>query len=71
MKNLAGKKNFLGLYVSSHPLNGFKKLFETKTTAISKIDASFVNKKVILGGLISSCQKNYHKKRQTNAVYEA
>jgi len=54
---LSWEKELLGLYVSSHPLNDFKKLFETKTTAISKIDASFVEKKVILGGLISSVKK--------------
>jgi DNA polymerase III subunit alpha len=54
---LGWEKELLGLYVSSHPLNGFKKLFETRATAISKIDASFVNKKVVLGGLISSVKK--------------
>ena len=54
---LGWEKELLGLYVSSHPLNGFKKLFESKTTAISKIDAGYVNKKVILGGLISSVKK--------------
>ncbi len=56
-EKLGWEKELLGLYVSSHPLNGFKKLFETKTTAISKLDASFVEKKVILGGLISSVKK--------------
>jgi len=56
-EKLGWEKELLGLYVSSHPLNGFKKLFETKTTAISKIDASYVDKKVILGGLISSVKK--------------
>lgn len=54
---LGWEKELLGLYVSSHPLNGFKKLFETRTTAISKIDASFVEKKLVLGGLISSIKK--------------
>jgi DNA polymerase III subunit alpha len=56
-EKLGWEKELLGLYVSSHPLNGFKKLFESKTTPISKIDASFVDKKVILGGLISSVKK--------------
>jgi len=56
-EKLGWEKELLGLYVSSHPLNEFKKLFETKTTAISKIDISSVNKKVILGGLISSVKK--------------
>jgi len=56
-EKLGWEKELLGLYVSSHPLNSFKKLFETKTTAVSKIDAAMVNKKVILGGLISSVKK--------------
>jgi DNA polymerase-3 subunit alpha len=56
-EKLGWEKELLGLYVSSHPLNDFKKLFETRTTAISKIDASFVDKKLVLGGLISSVKK--------------
>jgi len=54
---LGWEKELLGLYVSSHPLNGFKRLFEKRTTPISKLDATFVNKKVILGGLVSSIKK--------------
>jgi len=57
LDKLSWEKELLGLYVSSHPLNGFKKLFEKKTTAISKIETSLINKKVILGGLISSVKK--------------
>ena len=56
-EKLGWEKELLGLYVSSHPLNDFKKLLETKATPIIKIDASFVDKKVILGGLISSVKK--------------
>ena len=54
---LGWEKELLGLYVSSHPLNGFKKLFASRTTPIAKIDANFVNKKVVLGGLVSSVKK--------------
>ncbi|MEK7080679.1 MAG: DNA polymerase III subunit alpha, partial [Patescibacteria group bacterium] len=54
---LSWEKELLGLFVSSHPLNDFKKLFETKTTAISKIDSAWIDKKVVLGGLISSVKK--------------
>lgn len=57
LEKLTWEKELLGLYVSSHPLNGFRKLFETKTTAISSIDKTMVNKKVVLGGLISSVKK--------------
>jgi len=56
-EKLGWEKELLGLYVSSHPLNGFKKLFEARTTPIIKIDDTFVNKKVVLGGLISSVKK--------------
>ena len=56
-ERLNWEKELLGLYISSHPLRDFKKLFETRATAISKIDETFVNKKIILGGLISSVKK--------------
>ncbi|MGA2418021.1 MAG: DNA polymerase III subunit alpha [Candidatus Staskawiczbacteria bacterium] len=56
-EKLGWEKELLGLYVSSHPLNDFKKLLENKTTPIIKIDAGFVNKKIIVGGLVSSVKK--------------
>jgi len=56
-EKLSWEKELLGLFVSSHPLNDFKKLFETKTTAILKIDSSWVDKKVVLGGIISNVKK--------------
>jgi DNA polymerase-3 subunit alpha len=56
-EKLGWEKELLGLYVSSHPLNGFKKLFESRTTPISKIDATFVDKKIIVGGLVSNIKK--------------
>ncbi|MCX6718563.1 MAG: DNA polymerase III subunit alpha [Candidatus Staskawiczbacteria bacterium] len=61
---LSWEKELLGLYVSSHPLNGFKKLFAQRTVAISTIDASFVDKKIIIGGLISNVKKIITKKGQ-------
>jgi len=57
LEKLTWEKELLGLYVSSHPLNDFKKLFESKCFAISKIDKSMVNKKVLLGGLINNVKK--------------
>ncbi|MDO8530507.1 MAG: DNA polymerase III subunit alpha [bacterium] len=57
LEKLTWEKELLGLYVSSHPLNSFKKLFESRTTPISKIDKSMVNKKVLLGGLIYNVKK--------------
>lgn len=57
LEKLTWEKELLGLYVSSHPLNGFKKVFESRTTPIIKIDKSMVNKKVLLGGLINGVKK--------------
>ncbi|MDO8486614.1 MAG: DNA polymerase III subunit alpha, partial [Candidatus Staskawiczbacteria bacterium] len=56
-ERLSWEKELLGLYVSSHPLDDFRKIFETKTVAISKVDESFVNKKIIIGGIISGIKK--------------
>ena len=56
-EKLGWEKELLGLYVSSHPLNDFKKLFETKTTPLIKIDSAMVDKKLVFGGLISSVKK--------------
>jgi DNA polymerase-3 subunit alpha len=61
---LGWEKELLGLYVSSHPLNGFKKLFASRTVPIIKINDTFVDKKVIVGGLISSVKKIITKKGQ-------
>ncbi|MBX4200731.1 DNA polymerase III subunit alpha [Candidatus Parcubacteria bacterium] len=57
MEKLTWEKELLGLYVSSHPLNGFRKLFESKTVAMAKVDKTMVNKKIVIGGLISSVKK--------------
>src|SRR3989338_10827482 len=57
MERLTWEKELLGLYVSSHPLNSFRKLFESRTTAIVKIDKAMVNKKVLIGGLVNNVKK--------------
>jgi DNA polymerase-3 subunit alpha len=56
-EKLMWEKELLGLFVSSHPLQSYRRLFETKTFPISKIDQGAVNKKVILGGIISQVKK--------------
>ena len=56
-ERLSWEKELLGLYVSSHPLDSFRKIFEIRTTALSKIDDAWVDKKVTIGGIISSIKK--------------
>ena len=63
-EKLGWEKELLGLFVSGHPLNDFKKLLENKTTPIIKITADSVDKKLIIGGMISSVKKIITKKGQ-------
>jgi DNA polymerase-3 subunit alpha len=63
-EKLGWEKELLGLFVSGHPLNSFKKLLASKTTPIAKIDQTFVDKKLIIGGIISSVKKIITKKGQ-------
>ncbi|MFH1582528.1 MAG: DNA polymerase III subunit alpha [bacterium] len=53
---LAWEKDLLGLFVSSHPLRGFKKLLDKKSTAISSLSTT-TRQKVKIGGIISKIKK--------------
>ena len=56
-EKLTWEKELLGLYVSSHPLNDYKKIFQTKTLPINEISENLVNKRVIIGGIIDNIKK--------------
>ena len=58
-ERLAWEKELLGLFVSSHPLNGYEKTMEKKVTSISKITqgGSGRNIKIKIGGIISKIKK--------------
>ncbi|MFH1258686.1 MAG: DNA polymerase III subunit alpha, partial [Elusimicrobiota bacterium] len=58
-EKLAWEKELLGLFVSSHPLNGFKKILEKKVTPISKLPDHNTkrNIRVRVGGIISGIKK--------------
>jgi len=56
-EKLSWEKELLGLFVSSHPLEGFEKILEKKTVSISKISAIPVSRRVTIGGIISSIKK--------------
>ena len=56
-EKLKWEKELLGLYISSHPLEGLRDFLEKQTFSISKINPSLVNKKVKLGGIISEVKK--------------
>ena len=58
-ERLTWEKELLGLFVSSHPLNGFEKVLAKKVISISKIpNGNFKrNIKVKIGGIISNIKK--------------
>lgn len=58
-ERLTWEKELLGLFVSSHPLNGYEKAMEKKVTSISKITQGNQGKniKIKIGGIISKIKK--------------
>jgi DNA polymerase-3 subunit alpha len=57
MEKLSWEKELLGLYVTSHPAEDFKKIFEKKAIPISKITKEMVGKAIKVGGIISSVKR--------------
>jgi len=56
-EKLTWEKELLGLFITSHPLEGFGKVFEKKTIPIAKIFDVPVSQKVKVGGLIVAIKK--------------
>jgi DNA polymerase-3 subunit alpha len=56
-EKLKWEKELLGLFVTSHPLEDFKKVLEKKSLAIQKAKNGLFNQAVKIGGLISSIKK--------------
>jgi len=56
-EKLKWEKELLGLYVSSHPLEDFKNVLDKKTIKISKINHNLAQKRIRVGGIISSIKK--------------
>lgn len=56
-EKLSWEKELLGLYVSAHPLDDYRKILEANTFALVKIKDAPVDKKVKVGGIIASFKK--------------
>lgn len=56
IEKLGYEKELLGIYVSKHPLDFYKKIL-TKTFPISKISKNNVNNKIEIGGIVSAVKK--------------
>lgn len=56
-EKLNWEKELLGLYISSHPLDDYKNIFEKNYLPISKISEDIKGKIVKIGGIISSIKE--------------
>ena len=56
-EKLKWEKELLGLYISSHPLENFKNIFEENVLPISKISQNMNRRTVKIGGIISTIKK--------------
>ena len=56
-QKLSWEKELLGLYVTSHPLEDFKKILEERTLSLDKIKNAFGQQRVRVGGIISGIKK--------------
>jgi len=56
-EKLTWEKELLGLYITSHPLKRFKKLFQEKTLPIEEVSSKIWGQRVKIGGIISKVKK--------------
>ncbi|MDI6603328.1 MAG: DNA polymerase III subunit alpha [Patescibacteria group bacterium] len=56
-EKLSWEKELLGLFVTSHPIEDFKKVLEKKVLPLSRITQDLTGKIVKIGGVISSIKK--------------
>jgi len=56
-QKMAWEKELLGMYISEHPLKEFKDLLKNKTTGLDAITKDYIDKKVIIGGVVTKIQK--------------
>ncbi|MFC1810938.1 OB-fold nucleic acid binding domain-containing protein, partial [Patescibacteria group bacterium] len=61
MDKLKWEKEYLGLYVSSHPLQGLKKYFRKKAHLISNLTKKDFKKPITIGGIITQYRKIFTK----------
>ncbi|PIZ01092.1 DNA polymerase III subunit alpha [bacterium (Candidatus Gribaldobacteria) CG_4_10_14_0_8_um_filter_33_9] len=61
-QTLLWEKELLGLYISSHPLEKFKKVLARKTLPLKELKEHIFNQNIRVGGLISSIKKILTKK---------
>ena len=63
-EKLKWEKELLGLYISGHPLQNYRKILEKKCLPIVKVSQDLAGRLVMVGGVISSIKKIITKKGQ-------
>ena len=69
-QKLKWEKEYLGLYVSSHPLAGFIKYFKKKVVPSDQLINKTISKPIKVGGIISSFRKITTKKGDMMAMLQ-
>ena len=64
MTRLTWEKDLLGLYVTSHPLEDYKEIFDGKIFELRNLKTAFMHQRVRVGGIISNIKKIITKKGQ-------
>ena len=67
---LKWEKEYLGLYVSSHPLAGLTKYFKKKTVAFEDLPHKAVGKPIKVGGILNGFRKIITKKGDMMAILQ-
>lgn len=57
LEKLKWEKQFLGMYVSTHPLHGLKRYIKKKANLISELDKKLLGKSVKVIGLVNNVKK--------------
>jgi DNA polymerase-3 subunit alpha len=61
---LSWEKEFLGIYISSHPLNNFRQVLNRQKTKIGELNKKMAGKSVKVMGIITGCKKITTKNNQ-------
>ncbi len=69
-EKLKWEKEYLGLYVSSHPLKGLMQYFQRKVIPLNQLKGKAVGKPIKVGGIISNFKKITTKKGDMMAMLQ-
>ncbi len=69
-ERLQWEKEYLGLYVSGHPLDGLQKYFQKKTIPLDQLEKKAVKQSIKVGGIVTTLRKITTKKGDMMAILQ-